>query len=328
MNGIPTPTVIAAGSELWTAVEGTPYRSIDRGAQWKPRRAIPAADGSADPGASIRKLAFDDLGVLLYAQVDYLDRTVLWQSGDNATFWGLLAPPQIPSAPPNAERFAIAPSATLYALSVDAGLMTQIVYRSTHNGNPWQPEGDTGLLCGVGDLAVAPSNPEVLYAGGSGKSPAPYLCRPPFTPRVVRSDDGGATWTDVTAGLPGDFVAALAIDPRDARTVYAGLGPGAAFPDGDGVWKSTDGGATWARVGGELAGHSITVLLASALPGRIYAVVDGDRVVRSDDGGASWQGWSRNLRDTAILALAADPYDPSRIYAATANGVWTLTETD
>ena len=109
---------------------------------------------------------------------------------------------------------------------------------------------------------------------------------------MARSDDGGATWTDVTAGLslPGEFVAALAVDPRDARTVYAGFGPGAAFPDGDGVWKSTDGGATWARAGAELAGRTITSLLASTLSGRVYAVVDGARVVRSDDGGASWQG--------------------------------------
>ncbi len=350
MFAIPVATVAADPNDarkLWTSVDATPYRSLDHGAQWKPRRSIPTADDAGHDGVYvnfIRKLAVGAQSLLgpqslswLYAldgralaATGAFDSSLLFRSYDDAVFWQLLASP-VPSTPPSAEMLAIAPSrlSQLYVVAVDrTGLTSQKVYRSTDSGNTWQQEGDPGLVCGLGDLVVAPTSPEVLYAGGSGKSPAPYLCHPPFSPRVARSDDGGTTWTDISAGLPGEFVAALAVDPRDARIVYAGIGAGVAFPAGDGVWKSTDGGQTWSRAGAELAGHTVSALLASTLPGRLYAVVDGNRVFRSDDGGASWQGWTRGLRAQGITALTADPGDPRRIYAATTNGVWALTEAD
>jgi photosystem II stability/assembly factor-like uncharacterized protein len=298
---------------LWAAIEGRVYRSFNRGVQWRAASPLPAA---TPPEANVvRKLA-----VGASSQVFAATPQALWKSSDDGASWTLAFPP--PGNFSSVRLIAVASpaSAGLY-------LEAQGVYRSTDGGASWQPEGDPGLVCGSGDLAVAPTSPEVLYAGGSGKSYPPYLCYLALPPRVTRSDDGGATWTDVSAGLPGEFISALAVDPRDPRIVYAGSGPSSNLLS-DGVWKSTDGGGTWARAGAELADQPITALLASSLPGRIYAVVNTNRVFRSDDGGASWQGWSRNLHGTTILALTADPGDPSRIYAATANGVWTLTETD
>jgi photosystem II stability/assembly factor-like uncharacterized protein len=133
----------------------------------------------------------------------------------------------------------------------------------------------------------------------------------------------------VTGGpFLGEVVSAVAVDPLDEDLVYAGIGPGFVAPQGDGVWRSPDGGATWRRAGAELAGRPVTVLLASAVPGRVYAVVDEDKVYRTQDGGDTWEEWSEDLRAGRIMNLAADTHDPNRIYASTTNGVWVLEEID
>ena len=252
--------------------------------------------------------------------------TLLWRSSDDGASWELLLGPS--GGAVGAELFDISPStpSDLYAVAYNGPTTPAVFLRSTDGGTSWRQEGDPGLVCVSGGLTVAPSSPEVLYAGGSGKSPAPYLCHPPFSTRVARSGDGGATWTDASAGLPLEVASSIAVDPRDPDVVYVSIAPGAALPEGDGVWKSTDGGQTWSRAGAGLAGRTASALLASTLSGRIYVEIDGNRVFRSNDGGASWQGWSRGLKTSAIYALTADPSDPSRIYAATANGVWAPTE--
>jgi photosystem II stability/assembly factor-like uncharacterized protein len=160
---------------------------------------------------------------------------------------------------------------------------------------------------------VAPSAAAVLYL--SRPNPSSYCERTLF-----RNGDGGATWVPADAGLPADLrIEVLAVDPRDPDLVYIGTA-------GD-VWRSADGGRSWSSTGPELAGQSVQFLLASAVPGRLYTVLGG-RVLCSGDGGATWQDWSRGLRTLAVFSLTADPTDPRRIYAATLNGIWVLTETD
>jgi photosystem II stability/assembly factor-like uncharacterized protein len=323
----------AQPDHLWTGVGGTVYRSLDRGAHWSARSPIPTDNGTWTN--LVRRVAVGSAS-RLYAQVTRFratngadNGTFLWRSADDSASWELLLGPS--GDPVSAGLFDISPSmpSDLYAVAVDGvSLSPGALLRSTDGGSSWQQEGSPGLVCVSGGLAVAPSSPEVLYAGGSGKSPAPYLCKPPFSTRVARSGDGGATWTDASAGLPLEVASSIAVDPRDPNVVYVSIAPGAALPEGDGVWKSTDGGQTWSRAGAGLAGRTASALLASTLSGRIYAVIDGTRVFRSDDGGATWQGWSRGLKTSAVFALTADPSDPSRIYAATANGVWVLTESD
>jgi photosystem II stability/assembly factor-like uncharacterized protein len=336
LSGLPAAQVgvdPAQPDHLWTAVYGTVYRSLDRGAHWSARSAIPTDNGTWTN--LVRRVAVGSAS-RLYAQVTRFratnggdNGTFLWRSADDGASWELLLGPS--GDPVSAGLFDISPSmpSDLYAVAVDGvGLSSGALLRSTDGGSSWQREGSPGLVCVSGGLAVAPSSPEVLYAGGSGKSPAPYLCKPPFSTRVARSGDGGATWTDASAGLPLEVASSLAVDPGNPDVVYVSIAPGAALPEGDGVWKSTDGGQTWSRAGAGLAGRTASALLASTLSGRIYAVIDGNRVFRSDDGGASWQGWSRGLKTSAASALTADPSDPRRIYAATANGVWALTESD
>lgn len=192
------------------------------------------------------------------------------------------------------------------------------VAKSVDGGESWTrtPAGFVLL-----DLVIAPSSPSTLYAAGLAEN-----VNPRFPPDAVlwKSLDRGASWTRVDAGIPGERVSAVAVDPEDPTVVYAGLGGGIGPPIRPaGIWKSTDGGATWVQAAG-LRGRLIDALLHTAVPGRLYAVVEG-KVARSDDGAATWHSLPRGLTGR-VLALSFDPAEPRRLYAATTEGVQTWTE--
>ncbi|HVR99095.1 MAG TPA: hypothetical protein VMW27_20925, partial [Thermoanaerobaculia bacterium] len=140
--------------------------------------------------------------------------------------------------------------------------------------------------------------PQALYAGSNGQG-------------VFRSDDGGGTWLWISSGLTNLNVQALAVDPTDSRTVYAGTA--------NGLFKTTDSGASWtlsdqgitsAPYGGirELAvdpEHPTTVFAASLT-----------EVFRSTDGGETWQRVFMTPVGLEIQALAAGP--GSKVYL----GAW------
>jgi hypothetical protein len=104
-------------------------------------------------------------------------------------------------------------------------------------------------------------------------------------PKVFQSTDGGATWSDISDGLPPDLGEASFPHVLDARTYLLGSHKGdkgaAASP---GIWRTVDGGATWTKVFDQgVAGPP----LASA-DGNLYWVLDAGGVISSADGGTSW----------------------------------------
>jgi photosystem II stability/assembly factor-like uncharacterized protein len=311
---------------LWTTAASALFRSANRGARWLRVRVPPPAAVSFPTGLAIGAASrvyanlpypFGPRGPLVFA---------LWRTADDGASWTNL----VASSPTfiNTERFEIAPSdlSTIYAVGPTP--TTTRFFRSTNGGDTWEPRSTGGTItdpasgaplpsCRLGDLAVAPSAANVVYLSGTDLHLSPFGCER----SLIRSGDGGATWTVISAGLPLESVGSLAVDPRNPDMVYAGVGS-------RGLWKSTDGGQLWAQTGSALAGHAFTSLLASEVPDRLYAAVDGNRVFRSDDGGATWRSWSHGLRISSAFSLLSDPGDPRRIYAATANGVWVVTETD
>lgn len=294
---------------LGTTAAPGPLRTNNGGGRWVGMRIPRGETGllrmAAGPGSRIVALSYNFPPGEEPPPATYK----LWQTDDDGASWKRLAAP--------ADRiltFRIASPSTLYAVEArsPAPSAVQRLLRSTDGGLHWENRAQTALGCGLGDLAAAPSQVTIVYLGGCKAGHA----------AVLRSGDGGATFSDLPAanGLPGSSIPALAVDPRSPNTVWAGTGS-------DGVWKSVEGGA-WARAGNELAGLTITALLAPDVPGRVYAAALDGRIFRSGDGGASWEDRSAGLRVTGISGLAADPDDPRRIYAVTAQGIWTLTETD
>lgn len=142
---------------------------------------------------------------------------------------------------------------------------------------------------------------------------------------VLRSTDGGDTWSSAGAGLPGTWVAGLTVDPEDPDVVYARIAnePGISL----GLWKTEDGGASWRQVGEELGGQFVVAL--AALPGRLLAVTAQDTegtIFLSEDGGESWQEYGTGLG--WITGFATSPAAPGRVYAATGLGLCLLEEAE
>lgn len=208
----------------------------------------------------------------------------------------------------------------------------------------------------VGPCAAGSGPLQTLFAIGSGViSTGPGL--PYRSARIYRSTNAGASWTARENGLPlpqdidpgpgvalvGSIGVALAIDPTDTQTMYAGTAiggplfePGMLEPThANGVFKSVDAGATWVhasnglpRYFGPASSHRDVLALAinPANPLVVYAAVsaflpDGvvGRVYRSNDGGSTWFEASTGIAGQDVRALLVDGADPAgdTIYAAT-----------
>jgi photosystem II stability/assembly factor-like uncharacterized protein len=130
-------------------------------------------------------------------------------------------------------------STTFYFGAVDGG-----IWQTTDGGVVWKPIFDDQHVASIGALAVAPSDPKVIYAGTGESDIRSDLAS---GNGVYKSSDGGRSWTNV--GLRDSRqISRLVVDPRDANTVYvAALGHAHAPNDERGVFKSIDGGSTWTR---------------------------------------------------------------------------------
>ena len=130
--------------------------------------------------------------------------------------------------------------AVFYFGSVDGG-----VWKTTDAGVTWAPIFDGQPIASIGALAVAPSNPNVLYAG-TGESDI----RSAFSSGdgVYKSVDGGQTWKNI--GLRDTRqISRIVVDPQNPDIVYIGALGHAYGPNSErGVFKSSDGGVTWTRV--------------------------------------------------------------------------------
>jgi photosystem II stability/assembly factor-like uncharacterized protein len=115
-------------------------------------------------------------------------------------------------------------------------------------------------------------------------------------------------------GPPGGTVAALAIDPSTPATLYTGT-------PGGGVFKSSNGGTSWAPVNSGLTVPYIHALaIDPSNPATVYAGTSGGGVFKSADGGTSWTPVNSGLTTTDVVALAIDPSTPATLYAGTRGG--------
>lgn len=206
------------------------------------------------------------------------------------------------------------------------------VWKTTDYGRTWFPIFDDQPTGSVGDVVVAPSNPNVLYVG-SGEG----LQRPDLSvgDGMYKSTDAGKTWKHI--GLEkGQQIGGLAIDPNNENRVFAAvLGHPYGPNEERGVYRTTDGGATWQQVlyKDENTG-AIQVTIDPKNPNIIYADLWAGRqgpwengswngansgLFKSTDGGDTWKQLVNGLPTTAEglgrIGFCIAPSDPNRMYA-------------
>jgi hypothetical protein len=121
----------------------------------------------------------------------------------------------------------------------------------------------------------------------------------------------------------------MAVDPRDPDVIYVGS-PGAGGDEGSGVWKTSDGGATWAPITDDLPSLAVdAIALDPTDSDRVYVVLFQYGLYRSDDAGVHWiQVFDGDLHvrtnigpDADRTVLLVDPLDPQRLYLTSDDGV-------
>jgi photosystem II stability/assembly factor-like uncharacterized protein len=196
-------------------------------------------------------------------------------------------------------------SAQTGAPALTAEALTQIAFRSLG------PSLTTGR---ISDVAVDPKNPSVWYvAAASGN--------------LWKTDNRGNTWTAVFEDQGSYSLGAVTVDPKDSNVVWLGTGENnnqrsVAF--GDGIYKSTDAGKTWKRMGLENSEHIQNILIDPRNSHVVYVSAigplwssGGDRgLFKTTDGGQTWKAVLSVSADTGVTEVAMDPKNPDVLYAA------------
>ena len=166
----------------------------------------------------------------------------------------------------------------------------------------------------VGAVAGVPGSNSTYYVGTADGG-------------IFRTDDGGATWKALFQYQSVASIGALAVDPVNPQILWAGTGEANIRNDvsfGDGIYKSTDGGAHWKQLGLKHSfqiarividpHHPNTVIVAAM--GDPYADSEDRGVYRTTDGGATWQKVLFLGPGVGISDLAMNPEDPQVLFAA------------
>ena len=184
---------------------------------------------------------------------------------------------------------------------------TDKVYRSTDQGTTWSAI--SGTLAGVWRftvLKVAPSNPNVIYAGNGSK--------------LYKTKNGGATWTDITLGLPvaTNYLTDVAIHDYDPSIAYVTF---SGYVAGEKVYKTCNGGLSWMNISGSLPNLPANTIAHQIKNNGLYVGTDAG-VYFLNDNLSDWVPYKLGLPNVIVDDLEIH-YGVNKIRAATyGRGVW------
>ncbi len=203
------------------------------------------------------------------------------------------------------------------------------VWKTENGGNSWTPIFDGQSSYSIGCVTLDPSNPDTVWIGTGENVSGRHVG---VGDGVYRSLNGGKTWTNM--GLrTSDHIARILVDPRHSNVVYvAAEGPLWSSGGERGLYKSTDGGATWTLsleiskdtgvTSAELDPSNPDILYAAAYQRRrsVAAFLGGgpeSGIHKSTDAGKTWRKLTVGLPegDMGKIGLAVSPIDPRVVYA-------------
>ena len=199
------------------------------------------------------------------------------------------------------------------------------VWRSRDGGSTWSHVG-LDATSQIAQIAVDPRNANVAYVAAVGDPFSPGPAR-----GIYKTTDGGGHWQRVLFADDETGASSVAISPGDPNTLYAALWTVQRRPwmltsggPRDGLFRSTDGGAHWARVQGNGFAEGLTgrihVAFAPSDPRRVYAIVESKTGVlwSSNDGGYRWKMVNGQhvlaQRPYYFTQFLIDPKDPNHLF--------------
>ncbi len=211
------------------------------------------------------------------------------------------------------------------------------VYKSVDGGDNWAYMGlkDSERIT---KIAVDPTDSNTVWVCAPGK-----LWSDSDERGVYKTSDGGKTWTKALKGANASTgCSMLSLDAKNPKTVYAGMwdfrrtgwtfrsgGEGPSAQSGSGLFKSTDGGATWTELDSKSAPGlpskpwgRVAVTAAPSNPSVVYALIEAEPpkngLYRSADGGKTWEARDRSQmvvwRPFYFAHLIVDPKDENKVY--------------
>ncbi|MFW6089172.1 MAG: WD40/YVTN/BNR-like repeat-containing protein [Gemmatimonadota bacterium] len=261
----------------------------------------------------------------------------VWSTNDNGQTWSNICDEFFDVAPVGAVAVAPSDPNVIYVGTGSACIRGNVligegVYKSTDGGKTWRFVGlpEAGQ---IGSIVVHPRDEDLVYLAALGN---------PFGKNeergVYRSEDGGETWENILFANDSTGAVDLAMNPHNPREIYAGMWRAqrkpwtmiSGGPEG-GVYKTTDGGDNWEKLGGGLPEGvvgKVGVTVSGGDPDRVWAIIEHEPdggVYRSDDAGESWQrvNSNNNLRQRAwyYTHVVADPQDENTVYVLNV-GMW------
>ncbi|MGI8432493.1 MAG: VPS10 domain-containing protein, partial [Chthoniobacterales bacterium] len=205
------------------------------------------------------------------------------------------------------------------------------IWKTTDGGGNWRPLFDQQHgTSSLGALAVAPSDPNIIYAGTGEAAPRGNIT---YGDGVYKSVDAGKSWRNL--GLKDTRqIGALIINPNDPNIVFvAALGHAFGPNDERGIFRTTDGGKTWQKVlGKDKDTGGIDIVFDPNNPNTLFAALwqmrrqpwffssggPGSGLYRSTDGGTTWQQLQGNGLPEGILGrigVTVSGGDSSRVFA-------------
>jgi photosystem II stability/assembly factor-like uncharacterized protein len=203
-------------------------------------------------------------------------------------------------------NFVIIPN--ISGQSFEAGLFDNLNYRFIG------PDGNRAI-----SIAGVPGDPNINYIGAASGG-------------LWKTSNAGLSWTSIFDEQSASSVSALAIAPSEPDQVWAGTGETfiirPAHAMGDGIYKSTDAGKTWTKMGLETTGRIGRIVIHPTNPDIVYAAALGhtygsqqDRgVYRTKDGGKTWEKVLFVDEGTGAADVAINPQNPDILYA----GMWSI----